>query len=119
MSEHPESHNGVVHPSVKYEPTDLSLRAILTFSAALVAALVVVVAGLFLLVWLFLGTPPRPEPVEQGPMGLQGRAGAEPPPATWRPSRNWRRSTRTRWRRKAAARTPGPFRNRLKTKRST
>ena len=34
MSEHPESHNGVVHPSVKYEPTDLSLRAVLTFSSA-------------------------------------------------------------------------------------
>ena len=76
MDEHPDSPNGVVHPSVKYEPTDLSLRAILTFSAALVAALAVVVAGLFLMVWMFLGTPPRPEPVER--WDFKGEPGPNP-----------------------------------------
>ena len=76
MSEHPESQNGVVHPSVKYESTDLSLRAILTFSAALVGALAVVVAGLFLMVWMFLGTPPQPEPVER--WDFKGEPGPNP-----------------------------------------
>ena len=63
MSEHPESPNGVVHPSVQYEPTDLSLRAVLTFSTGLAVVLAVVVAGLFLMVWCSFGTPPPPESV--------------------------------------------------------
>ena len=62
-SEHPESPNGVVHPSVQYEQTDLSLRAVLTFSTGLAIALAVVVTGLFLMVWMLFGTPPPPESV--------------------------------------------------------
>ena len=45
MSDQPESRNGAVNPSVKYEPTDLSLRAVLTFSFTLAVVLVVVPSG--------------------------------------------------------------------------
>lgn len=76
MSDHPEGRNGVVHPSVKFEPTDLSLRAVLTFAFGLVAVIGVVVAGLFLLVWAILGPTPAPRPV--GAWDFAGEPGPDP-----------------------------------------
>ena len=75
-SEHPESHNGVVHPSVQYEHSDLSLRTVLMFSAALAVALAVVVAGLFLMVWAFFGAPPPPQSVR--PWDFEAEKGPDP-----------------------------------------
>jgi hypothetical protein len=75
-SEHPEGHNGVVHPSVNYEHSDLPLRGVLGFSGALAVALAVVVAGLFLMVWMLFGTPPPPESVR--PWDFEAEKGPDP-----------------------------------------
>ncbi len=75
-SEHPESHNGVVHPSVQYERSDLSLRAVLTFSTGLAIGLAVVVTGLFLMTWAFFGTPPPPQSVR--PWDFEAEKGPDP-----------------------------------------
>ncbi|HVS37111.1 MAG TPA: hypothetical protein VMS17_16235 [Gemmataceae bacterium] len=62
MSDHPESRNGAVNPSVKYEPTDLSLRAVVTFSVVLAVVIAVVAAGMWFLIPGFLGSPPQQAP---------------------------------------------------------
>ena len=63
MSDHSEHRNGFVNPSVKYEPTDLSLRAVLTFSAALVVVLIAVSVGLYFMIPAVLGPTPQPRPL--------------------------------------------------------
>jgi hypothetical protein len=63
MSDHPEHRNGFVNPSVKYEPTDLSLRAVLTFSAGLAVVLVLVSVGLYFMIPAVLGPTPAQEPL--------------------------------------------------------
>jgi hypothetical protein len=70
MSDHPEGRNGLVNPAVKYEPTDLSLRAVLIFSGGLVVVLILVSVGLWFLIPAFLGPTPQPAPFtsnEEGP----------------------------------------------------
>ena len=83
MSEHPEHRNGVVNPSVKYEPTDLSLRAVLTFSAILVGVIVVVSVGVYFLIPAVLGPTPPAEPKESWDFKAEGKpdvSGLPPPP---------------------------------------
>jgi hypothetical protein len=63
MSDHPEARNGFVNSSVKYEPTDLSLRAVLAFSAALVLVLIVVSVGLYFLIPAVVGPIGQPRPL--------------------------------------------------------
>jgi hypothetical protein len=85
MSDHAEGRNGVVNPSVKFEPTDLSLRAVLTFSAVLAGVIVVVCVGLWFLVPAFLGPTPRQQPKEpwdftEGPRSEPSASGLPAPP---------------------------------------
>ena len=76
MSEHPERRDGFVHPSVKYEPTDLSLRAVLTFSGVLVAVLLGVSVGLYYMIPAMLGpTAEHPKPLS--PWGFAPEPGPE------------------------------------------
>ena len=70
MSDQPESRNGYVNPSVKYEHSDLSLRAVMIFSFALVVVLAAVSGGLWLMIPLFIGPIAAPKPFvsnESGP----------------------------------------------------
>jgi hypothetical protein len=63
MSDHPENLNGTVNPSVKYEQSDLSLRAVLTFGLALIVVLAVISAGLWMMIPLFTGPISSPKPL--------------------------------------------------------
>jgi hypothetical protein len=70
MSDHPESRNGFVNPSVKYEHSDLSFRAVMMFSFALVAVLAAVSGGLWFMIPLFIGPVASQKPLvsnEGGP----------------------------------------------------
>jgi hypothetical protein len=63
MSDYPERRNGFINPSVKYEPTDLSLRAVLGFSGVLVLVLIAVSVGLYFVIPLVVGPTPKPRPL--------------------------------------------------------
>lgn len=70
MSDHPEHRDGFVHPSVNYEPTDLSLRAVIWFSLGLVVVLAAVSAGVYFMIPAAVGPPPaRPQPVSPWAFG--------------------------------------------------
>ncbi len=81
MSDHPEGRNGVVNPSVKFEPTDLSLRAVLTFSVVLAGALVVISIGLWFMIPAILGPTPPQEPKQPWDFKAEGKSDASGLPA--------------------------------------
>ena len=55
MSDHPESRNGFVNPSVHFEPTDLGARPVLIFMAALIAAIAVTAGAIWWMMHAFVG----------------------------------------------------------------
>jgi hypothetical protein len=73
MTDHPEGRNGFVNPSVQYEPTDLSLRAVLTFAGVLVGVVIVVSVGLYFLIPAVLGPTRTAE--EKEPWNFEAHGG--------------------------------------------
>ena len=81
MSDHPEGRNGVVNPSVKFEPTDLSLLRRADVLGRAGRGAVVISIALWFMIPAILGPTPPQEPKEPWNFKTEGKPDASGLPA--------------------------------------